>query len=199
MGSAWMEILLSDIYLAELGCRLKGRQHNTWRLFSRRGSRCRRASLIISTVSGAFRSEHASWLLISQSEARGWPQSQGKYSRLMRVEAGGRDKIFLIEEARRRDRVFQQTWNLLHLAVQNHCVNYSVLYCELIIFTVIDVCRAIWCWLNDASSYCLLYLLFLIASTVPAGVLPASHHTGLFEWVPDGDTQFYKGTFKNIC
>lgn len=99
---------------------------DTRRLSSRGGSRCRRASLIISAVSRAFKSEHASWLLISQSEAQGWPQSQGKYSPLMRMEAGGRDKIFLIEEARRRDRVFQQRWNLLHLAVQNHCVNYSL-------------------------------------------------------------------------
>ena len=62
----------------------------------------------------------------SQSKSHGWPQSQGKYSPLMKMEARGRDKVFLIEEARRRDRVFEQTWNLLHLAMQNHCVNHSL-------------------------------------------------------------------------
>ena len=62
----------------------------------------------------------------SQSKSHGWPQSQGKYSPLMKTEARGRNKVFLIEEARRRDRVFEQTWNLLHLAIQNHCVNYSL-------------------------------------------------------------------------
>lgn len=68
--------------------------------------------------------------------------------------------------------------------------------CKVIVFTITDVCSAIWCWLSDPSAHCLLHLIFLIASTASIGVLPVSFLTGLFEWVPDGATQFYKGTFS---
>lgn len=69
-------------------------------------------------------------------------------------------------------------------------------WCEVIVFTITDVCSAIWCWLSDPSAHCLLHLIFLIAAAASIDVLPASFLTGLFEWVPDGATQFYKGTFS---